>query len=212
MSNYIFTYPAGTPPMTFEELSARLNAVCNHYRNPRCTSCTARIGTTITLRWHTADRSSLAVILYETTIAVLTSDETVRFPNDDPHRATSMWIEKIVQDNGIGQYVGRVRRRKADGLGPELNRGRAGLHVIDWNRDKPVHGRVYLIDRERMAAQQDANERWAAEMTYRDQNPDQWYADLKAAQPGEGMPDYRGVVDPKHWRNSRHRPDLCDIR
>lgn len=209
MNNFIFRFPADTPPMTFEALAARLRAVCDH---ERCLSCYDTIGTTVQIRWHTADRSSVMVRLYETTIAVLTDDDTIRFPNDDPHKTTTEWISKIVHDNGLGHGVCRIRRRKSDGPGPDASRGQAGLLVIDGDRNKPAHGRAWRQDRERMARNQDWAEEWAASMTFRRQNPDQWDADLAAARPGHGMPDYRDRVDPALWQGADHQPALTDIR
>ena len=209
MNEYIFRFPADTPPMTFDDLALRLEETCDQ---ERCTSCYARIGTTVQVRWHTAGRSALLVRLYETTIAILEADGAIRFPNDDPHMATAEWISRIVRDNGLGSGVGRIRRRRADGPGPEGTRGMAGLLVIDGDRDKPVHGRAWTQDRERMARDQDFAEKWAAEMTFRSLHPDQWKADLAAAQPHQGMPDYRNRVDARHWQGSRRRPSLSDIR
>jgi hypothetical protein len=151
-SEFIFCFPADMPEMTFEALAARLRAVCDR---DRCTSCTSKIGSTVQIRWRTTGRSSILVRLYETTIAVLSWDGTVRFPNDDPHMATTQWISRIVYDNGLGSNVGRIRRRKADGPGPEMARGQAGLLTIDSNRDTPVHGRIWTVNRERIARNRD---------------------------------------------------------
>lgn len=140
MNDYLLRFPADTPPMTFEALAARLRVVCGR---ERCMSCPAKIGSTVTLRWHTSDRSAVMVRLYQTTIAILTADGTVRFPNDDPHQATTAWIGRIVRDNGLGWRVGRIRRHAADSPGPATSRGYAGLLVIDWDRAKPVHGRAW---------------------------------------------------------------------
>lgn len=142
MHEYIFRFPHDTPPMTYTALAARLrdrwypDASGRHH---------AKIGATVTLRWHTADQSAVMVRLYETTIAILADDGTIRFPNDDPHYASTYWIEKIIADNGLGCRAGRIRRRKSDGPGPQVARGQAGLLCIDFDRDKPVHGRVHHI-------------------------------------------------------------------
>lgn len=140
MNSYQFKWPADMPEMTFDALAARLRAVCDR---ERCMSCPAKIGSTVTLRWHVSDKSAVMVRLYQTTIAILTADGTVRFPNDDPHQATTAWIERIVRDNGLGWRVGRIRRHAADGPGPVTPRGEAGLLVIDFERRKPVHGRAW---------------------------------------------------------------------
>lgn len=209
MVEYVFRYPKDTPEMNYNTLAARLRAVCDR---ERCTSCPLAIGSTVTVRWHDRARSSVMVQLYDTCIAVM-DEHTVRFPNDDPHQTTTEWICKIVADNGLGGNVGRIRRRKADGPGPETRRGgQAGLLVIDFDRDAPVHGRVWSVDYGRLARTHEFAEQWAAEMAYRRINPEQWEADLTAAQPGQGMPDYRSLVDSSHWAGSRHQPDLSDIR
>lgn len=146
MTQYPFRLPVkGMPLMTFEVLAARLNKVCDHYRNPRCTSCTDKIGTTVTLRWHTPTRSALQVRLYDTTIAILTGSGAVKFPNDDPHMTTTEWISRIIADNGLGSGAGRIRRHKADGPGPEGPHGQAGLLCIDGNRENPVHDRLWQV-------------------------------------------------------------------
>jgi hypothetical protein len=207
--NYIFRFPADTPPMTFEALAARLSALCDH---ANCLSDYVQIGTTVQLRWNSRDHSAILVRLYETTIVILAKDGTIRFPNDDPHKTTNEWISRIVRDNGLGSGVCRIRRRKSDGPGPAASLGQAGLLCIDGDRDKPVHGRTWTADRERIARNLDRAEQWAAEMAFRRQHPAEWEADLAAAQPGQGMPDYRDRVAPALWRGSRRRPDLCDIR
>jgi hypothetical protein len=149
MSDFIFRFPAGTPPMTFDALAHLLDELCDV---ERCMSCYAQIGSTVQVRWHVRDRSAVAVRLYGTTIAILTADGTVRFPNDDPHLATTAWIGRIVRDNGLGGDVGRIRRRVADGPGPATSRGgHAGLLCIDFDRAKPVHGRAWTVAREHAA-------------------------------------------------------------
>ena len=209
MSPHPFYFPADTPEMTFTALAARLQAVCSR---SQCMSCYATIGTTVQVRWRTTGRSSILVRLYETTIAILSWDGTIRFPNDDPHMTTTEWISKIIYDNGLGSRAWRIRRRASDPPGPEISRGRAGLLCIDGDRDKPVHGRPWLLNPERIARNRDFREKWAAEMAFRSQHPDEWDADLAAALPHQGMPDYRDRVDPRFWQGTRSRPDLADIR
>jgi hypothetical protein len=209
MTNFIFRFPADVPPMTFEALAARLRAVCNL---DRCSSCYDTIGTTVQVRWNSRDHSAVLIRLYETTIAILGKDGSIQFPNDDPHKATTEWISKIVRDNGLGSGVCRIRRRKSDGPGPDVALGQAGLLVIDGDRSKPVHGRAWTVDRERIARNLDWAEEWAASMAFRAQHPGQWDADLAAAVPGGGTPDYRDRVDPALWRGTRHQPSLTDIR
>jgi hypothetical protein len=142
VNDYQFRWPADVPEMTFAALAARLSELCDR---ANCVSDYVPLGTTVQVRWHTRDHSSILVRLYDTTIAVLTSDDTIRFPNDDPHMATTAWIARIVRDNGLGHSVQRIRRRAGDGPGPEMSRGQAGLLVIDGDRDKPVHGRSWPV-------------------------------------------------------------------
>jgi len=144
MSPHPFYFPADTPEMTFTALAARLQAVCSR---SQCMSYYATIGTTVQVRWRTTGRSSILVRLYETTIAILSWDGTIRFPNDDPHMTTTEWISKIIYDNGLGSRAWRIRRRASDPPGPEISRGRAGLLCIDGDRDKPVHGRPWCSTR-----------------------------------------------------------------
>lgn len=209
--SYVFTFPADTPPMTFEALAARLASLCD---SANCLADCIEIGSTVQARWNGRSHDKILVRLYQTTIAILGKDGTIQFPNDDPHMTTTRWIERIVYDNGLGHRVGRIPRRVADGPGPELprSRGKAGLLVIDWDRSAPVHGRVWAVDRERIARNRDFREQWAASMAFRSLHPEEWAADLAAAKPHQGTPDYRDRVDPALWRGSAHEPDLADIR
>ena len=209
MNEFIFRFPTDMPPMTFEALAARLADLCDR---GNCLADVAEIGSTVKLRWNGRDHSAVLVRLYSTTIAILGKDGTIRFPNDDPHMATREWISKIIHDNGLGRNAWRIPRRVSDGPGPEVKRGRAGLLCIDGDRGKPVHGPVYHMDRERMARDRDFREKWAAEMAFRSLHPDEWEADLAAALPHQGMPDYRDRVPPASWRGTLHQPDLTDIR
>jgi hypothetical protein len=140
-TEFTFRWPADMPEMTFEALAARLAALCDH---GNCMSDVVQIGSTVKIRWYDRAHTVIMIRLYDTTIAILGSDGTVRFPNDDPHLTTTRWIAKIIADNGLGNYASRIRRRKADGPGPEAARGQAGMLVIDWDRSKPVHGQVHL--------------------------------------------------------------------
>jgi hypothetical protein len=209
MAEFLFRWPADTPEMTFESLAARLSDLCDR---ANCLADTVQIGTTVELRWHGRDHSAVMVRLYSTTIAVLADDGTIRFPNDDPHMTTREWIGKIIYDNGLGGSAWRIRRRASDGQGPAVARGSAGLLCIDGDRDKPVHGPVHRVDRDRIARNQENREQWAAEMAFRSLHPDEWDADLAAAKPHQGMPDYRPRVDARYWQDTRHRPSLSDIR
>lgn len=209
MRSFIFRFPADTPPMTFEDLAALLSDLCDR---ANCLSDYVQIGTTIQIRWNGRNHDAILVRLYETTIAILGKDGLIRFPNDDPHKTTTEWISKIIRDNGLGSGAARIRRRKSDGPGLSTGFGRTGLLVIDGDRSRPVHSRIWEIDREKIARDLDHAERWAAEMYWAGTHRAEWEADLAAAVPGGGMPDYRDRVDPVHWRGSRHRPSLSDIR
>lgn len=143
MSEYIFRFPAAMPELTFEALTSRLRALCDR---EQCTSCYDEIGTTVQVRW-IRSKNAIMIRLYGTTIAILSDDGSVQFPADDPHLTTTEWITRIVRDNGLGNRVWRIRRHASDGPGPEVQRGHAGLLVIDGDRDKPVHGRVWARNR-----------------------------------------------------------------
>jgi hypothetical protein len=209
MSEFLFRFPANTPEMTFDALAHRLDGLCDQ---EGCTSCYDQIGSTIQVRWYGRRRIGLMVRLYETTIAILGSDDTIKFPNDDPHKTTTEWISKIIHDNGLGRNAWRIRRHAADGPGPEVARGQAGLLCIDGDRGKPVHGRTWTVDRKRIARNRDWAEQWAASMAFRRLHPAEWDADLAAAKPHQGTPDYRDRVDPALWQDTRHQPSLSDIR
>lgn len=145
-SPYIFQFPAGMPDLTFAQLGARLNALCDPAEHPRCTSCELRIGTTVHVRWHGRDRAQgVSFRLYDTLIARI-GPQLVWFPeHGDGHTATTYWTERIAADNRIGSSVYRIRRRKADRPGPAVTRGLSGLLVIDGSRDRPVEGYAYPV-------------------------------------------------------------------
>ena len=208
MNDYIFRMPEGTPKLTFEALSAQLDALCDR---PRCTPCTLAVGTTVTICWHGAARGhAVAFQLYGLGIAVI-SQKLVQFPvTGDAHIATTGWLAKIIRDNGLGSSAWRIRRHKADGPGTPAARGRAGLLCIDGDRDRPVEGHGYPVDHARIAQDRDYAERWAAELEFRRLHPAQWEADLAAAKAGSGMPDYRDRVTVPPGPHSR--PSLSDIR
>jgi hypothetical protein len=159
VSDYIFRFPRGCPALDFASLSAWTGM--RRWRE---------IGTTVTVTY-TAETAiepvrpaEFRIRLYGTEIAVVRPRE-VLFPGpDDPHMATTAWVGQIVRDNAIGGGVGRIRRRKADGEGPRMGRGRAGLLVIG-GRDRPVFGHAYPVGdiagmRRRQA---EAEARWAVQ-------------------------------------------------
>jgi len=145
MGYYIFRMPADTPRLTFDGLIAYL---AGHWYPDADGTWYGKIGTTVRLRWHGADPASgriasIGFELYGLRIAEISRD-TVTFPGpDDPHLATTAWLRKIAEDNGFGP-VFRIRRRKADGPGPAVPRGQAGLLVIAGHgQDYPVFGHSY---------------------------------------------------------------------
>lgn len=145
---YIFRFPAGTPELTFETLNAKVHEACGKFW--RCSSCSLRIGTTVTVRW-AAHADALIVRLYDLDIAWIYADRVAFTATDDPHMATTEWLAKIVKDNGIASGIWRVRRRKADGQGPATSRGYAGLLILGGEGRRPVHGHSYPVDHARVA-------------------------------------------------------------
>jgi hypothetical protein len=138
MSEYIFRWPANIPRLGFTSLLTWLDS------EPERT-----IGTTVTVRRigrgeRPGDLRPVIIIeLYGLAIALLRS-EYVYFPDTrDGHYATTEWLAKIVRDSGIGGSLFRYPRRKRDGLGPLVPRGRAGILLIDGSRDRPLEGFAY---------------------------------------------------------------------
>jgi hypothetical protein len=130
--------PEGTPDLSHDALAAYLDS-----RDER------KIGATVTVENYR--EGVIDVRLYDTRIAQI-GPNLVFFPGpDDPHIATTYWLAKVVQDNGIGGNVFRVRRHKSDGEGPPVARGQAGLLTVDGDRDRPVFGRSYPVDHARIA-------------------------------------------------------------
>lgn len=153
MTEFIFRFPADMPELSYRPLDAEIGKLCSQ---PNCRSCVLEIGTTVKVR-----RLPLALEfrLYDTVIAYIYPGCVEFSKTDDPHQATTEWLTRIVQDNGIGYGVGRIRRHKADGPGPETSRGRAGLLVIEWTRSRPVVGRTYPVDRARQLKQRESRRR-----------------------------------------------------
>jgi hypothetical protein len=180
-SSYIFRMPEGCPYLDFTSLKAYIRAAYNsedlHFTDH------AEIGTTVRVVWHGSRRPrlelppSIAFELYGFTAAEIYPDRVGFAAADDPHMATTAWLSRIVYDNAIGHGVSRVRRRKADGEGPPIARGHAGLLVIDGNRDKLVTGQSYPVgdiesqrrkDAEQQTARAAARERYAEESRQRE--------------------------------------------
>lgn len=131
MNEYLFRIPKDCPELTYESLTAYLGS-----RDERA------IGATVTVESYR--EGVIDLLLYGLRIAQI-GPNILFFPGpDDPHMATTYWISKIVADNAISGWVGRIRRRKADGPGPYVSRGQAGLLVIG-GRDRPVFGRAYPV-------------------------------------------------------------------
>lgn len=169
MGQFIFRMPENTPDLDFTSLEAYIRAAYDG-EGPRHGDH-AEIGTTVQVVWHGSRRPGLELPpavdfqLYGLHIARIFPDRVNFAKHDDPHMATGEWVAKIIRDNAIGTSAGRIRRRKADGEGPWMSRGRAGLLVIDGDRDKPVTGRTYPVgDIEGMHRRNAESEAaWAAE-------------------------------------------------
>jgi hypothetical protein len=153
VGNYIFRFPADTPELSFDVLSQLVHEACGKFW--RCSSCHLKIGTTVTVRWNTP-ADALIFRLYETDLAWIYPDRVAFCSTDHPSQATTEWLSRICQDNGIGYGVGRIPRHKADGQGPVTARGYAGLLVIEWTRERPVFGHSYPVDAGRQAAQRES--------------------------------------------------------
>lgn len=100
---YIFTPPAKAYDVTFtyEGLDEFLKAGKREgYR---------KIGTTVEITHWYAGR--IEVLLYGTIVATLLSNGTVAIPetiNQYPRQATTWWVQRVLQDNKVGGFVGRV--------------------------------------------------------------------------------------------------------
>jgi hypothetical protein len=152
MGEYIFRFPADMPELTYDGLTAYIGDGF----------ASRKIGTTVT-----AEKSGsgyVRVQLYDTVIALVYFDR-VRFPGPDhPSQATTAWLARIIQDNGIDSGCWRVRRRKADGPGPYVARGRAGLLVLAgsaFDQRREVFGQSYPVDYEAVARRRAYLARWA---------------------------------------------------
>ena len=143
-SNFIIRIPAGTPDLTFDDLDAWLGP-----------ASARAIGTTVVIY---RNPDAITIELYGVIIAELSErPRRVRFPSaDDAHLTTTEWLGKIIRDNAIGSSVSRVRRHKADGPGPAVSRGEAGLLIIDGDRGRTVFGQTYPVSKTRIAAQRQA--------------------------------------------------------
>lgn len=85
MNEYIFRFPADTPPLTYGELQGR-----------------TRIGTTVTIGH---DPGSAVLWLYDTPLARIYPDRVEFTEHGDRHMATTEWLARIAADNGIAGGV-----------------------------------------------------------------------------------------------------------
>jgi hypothetical protein len=85
MPDYIFRFPADTPPLTYDGLKSR-----------------RRIGTTVTIHHFPG---SAVLELYDTPLAVIYLDRVEFTKHGDRHMTTTEWLYRIVTDNGLGSAV-----------------------------------------------------------------------------------------------------------
>lgn len=88
---YPFRFPAEMPSLTYAGLEG-----------------IERIGSTV--RVVTMAGGTRVLRLYRTSIAWIEPESVYFAKTGDTHQATRMWLEHIVQDNGIGRSVYRDRR------------------------------------------------------------------------------------------------------
>jgi hypothetical protein len=149
-SPYIFQIPRDCPELTYGALAAHEE---KHWRPDASGGRYARIGTTVTITYADGPVTGCPMPermdfrLYELLIARIYRDSVYFCQTGDAHTATTAWLARIVRDNGIGGNIWRIPRRKADGPGPEVARGQAGLLVIDGDRNRPVEGHFYPVNR-----------------------------------------------------------------
>ncbi len=102
MSHYIFTPPAKAydVPFTHDGLKEFL-------RKGRDKS-QRKLGTTVRVE---QGKYSMEVYLYDTWIADVHPDavQISQYIDNFPRNATTWWVQKILTDNGINGYVGRVQ-------------------------------------------------------------------------------------------------------
>jgi hypothetical protein len=149
MGVYVFRLPKDTPDMTYANLSRLLWESQRTGQDPDI-----KVGTTVRISWlhHLPDYHVIVIWLYDLAIAHIREDSVTFMPKgDDGHKATNHWLSVIARHNGIAFGTGRIKRLKADGPGPEVARGQAGLLVLDWNRECPVVGKTYQVRLENRA-------------------------------------------------------------
>ena len=98
---YIFRFPkAADFKFTYEAL--------NNYIERGKGWGERKVGTTVNVE--RTFGPSIRVVLYDTVIARVYSDGSVEIPetiNEYGSQATTKWVEKILQDNGVGRFVYR---------------------------------------------------------------------------------------------------------
>ena len=134
---HIFRWPPDMPPLTFESLGQWLE-----FEPDR------RMGTSVMVRrYGTGAKERLEPVisleLHGWCIALFKADRVIFPETRDVRIAVTYWLSQIVADSRIGGHVERVPRRKRDGPGLPTSRGKAGLLVIDGDRDRPVEGFAY---------------------------------------------------------------------
>ena len=99
---YIFT-----PPAKAFELNFTYDGIWDFITAGR-NGWSRKVGTTITAEY--AGRDAVAVRLYDTIIAYIWPDGTVRIPqnvNNFGSHATTWWLQKVLTDNSIPGFLGR---------------------------------------------------------------------------------------------------------
>lgn len=115
MQNYIFRMPAGTPPLTYP----MLRGLAERARG---------IGCTVTLQHYSDCPPYVQFDLYRTTLARIYPDHVEFAEHGDQHKATTAWLTKIVQDNGIGS---------------QCYHERFVLYAYGSNSGKPLEGATF---------------------------------------------------------------------
>ena len=142
---YIFRFPKGTPTLNYETLKQ----VAGAHLAKHGYSSTPKIGTTVRLYagseevcWPALNRAEMppgseapaaqwiAVMLYETTIAVIAPHSVTFTVHGVQSHATREWLQAICRDNAIGY---RVYSEK-------------GAYYID-SKAMPVEGHYYAAGR-----------------------------------------------------------------
>lgn len=100
---YIFTFPkAADFPFTFDGLDEYLKAGRDFWKR--------KVGTTVTVERSLSQH--FIVKLYDTEVAIVGQDGSVTVPlaiNDHGSQATTKWVAKVLQDNGLGTFVYREK-------------------------------------------------------------------------------------------------------